>query len=121
MRNYLKPHMRRLMSIGLAGATVFGMGSIAYAAPKPATPQIRIWFGRSDRDRGITREQLRAFNRFLDDHPYLDRRLRRDPVLVNDPDFQADHPELRAWLDDHPYARRALRADPDAFMDVDRY
>jgi hypothetical protein len=76
-------------------------------------------FDRSQDDRGrpdINREELANFNRFLDSHPEIAEQLRRDPSLVDKPDFVKNHPALQTYLQDHPGVREELRQDPNAFM-----
>jgi hypothetical protein len=68
----------------------------------------------------VSREQVRELDRFLDDHPWVERDLRHDPSLVNDGDYLDDHRSLREFLDDHPSIRRALRQDPWAVLRRER-
>src|SRR5260370_25105089 len=69
-----------------------------------------------DRDVDLTRQQLAAFDQFLDSHPELGEQLRKDPSLVNNDDFVANHPDLQRYLQDHPEVREDLNQNPNAVM-----
>jgi S1-C subfamily serine protease len=45
---------------------------------------------------------LRDFDKFLDDHPAIVPDLKRDPTLLVDPDYLADHPDLKRFMTAHP-------------------
>ncbi len=68
------------------------------------------------RDRDATRGELANMDRFLDSHPEIAEQLRRDPSLVNDRKFVANHTALQQFLADHPGVRDQLRENPNAFM-----
>jgi hypothetical protein len=63
-----------------------------------------------------TRPQLASLDRFLDDHPEIAEQLRKDPSLVDNKKFVADHPALQAYLQQHSDLRQEIDAHPDAFM-----
>ena len=46
----------------------------------------------------VTRAQLAEFDRFLDQHPGLEKLLIQHPQLLHQPDFLNNHPELRDHL-----------------------
>jgi hypothetical protein len=71
---------------------------------------------RSTSDRDIDHQELRSFNRFLDDHREIGEQLRKDPSLVDNRQFLKDHPVLESYLKDHPAVRQQLQQDPNAFM-----
>ncbi len=73
-----------------------------------------------DHDRDITRRELRNFDRYLDAHPEVAEDLRKNPNLINDPDWVNRHPELKEWLEKHPHAREELKEHPRAFMRRER-
>jgi len=68
----------------------------------------------------ITRGELRNFDAYLDQHPDVARELRRDPSLVNNPDYLKNHPGLREFLENHPGVREELRENPRAFLQRER-
>ena len=78
--------------------------------------------GDRDRDHDTTRGELARFDQFLDGHPEVARELRRDPSLVDNQEYEKNHPELQAYLADHPQIREAIKENPNAFMrEEDRY
>lgn len=80
-------------------------------APEPrATP---------DND-DITRRQVAEMDRFLDGHPEIAEQLRRDPSLINNRGWVAQHPELRDFMQDHPRMADSFRDNPGLFMRDER-
>jgi phage-related protein len=69
-----------------------------------------------DRDADLTHRQLAAFDQFLDSHSEIGGQLRKDPALINNQDFVANHPELQRYLQDHPEVREDLNRNPSAVM-----
>lgn len=63
-------------------------------------------------EKDLTRQELREFDEFLENHHEIDCELKVDPSLVNNPGFLADHPALKEFLEDHPHARAELKAHP---------
>jgi hypothetical protein len=77
---------------------------------------------RGHLDYGITREELASTNRFLESHPEIAEQLRKDPSLIDNQRFVADHPELQQYLQSHPRVSAEFRDHPDVFMhDEERY
>ena len=73
-------------------------------------------------DFGITREELASMDGFLDKHPEIAEQLRRDPSLIDNQRFVADHPALQQYLQEHPRVSAEFRQHPDVFMrDEERY
>jgi len=68
------------------------------------------------RDRDVTHGELANMDRFMDSHPEIAERLRKDPSLVNDKKFEQDHPALQQFLADHPGVREEYKENPNAFM-----
>lgn len=89
-------------------------------AQSPSTPDhdnVR----RAD-DRDANREELANFDRFLDSHREVAEQLRKDPSLVDNPQFVKAHPALQTYLQEHPAVREQLKQNPNAFMrQEDRY
>ncbi len=77
-------------------------------------------FDRSEGDNDITRTELRNFDNYLDKHPETAKELERNPRLVDDPNYMANHPGLKEWLDHHPNSREELKENPKAFMARER-
>jgi len=79
-------------------------------------------YGRQQGDDRITPKELADMNRFLDAHPEIAEQLRKDPSLVDNREWVANHPALQQYLREHPEVADAFRAHPDAFMrDEERY
>src|SRR5215510_3705780 len=58
---------------------------------------------RGQQHSGIeTNEELRDLNNFLNDHPEVVPDLKRDPSLIVDPGYLAQHPQLQELLAAHP-------------------
>ncbi len=71
---------------------------------------------------GITREELASMDNFLDKHPEIAEQLRKDPSLIDNKRFVADHPELQEYLQSHPRVSAEFREHPNVFMrDEERY
>jgi len=68
------------------------------------------------RDNDITRRQLASFDGFLDKHREISEQLRKNPSLVNNPDFVKNHPALETFLQNNPGVREEIRENPNAFM-----
>ncbi len=68
----------------------------------------------------ISRGELRAFDGYLDSHPTIAEQLRRDPSLINDPNYLKANPGLRDFLRDHPNTTRELKETPNYFMQRER-
>jgi hypothetical protein len=74
--------------------------------------------GRPD----ITRAEVVNMNQFLDKHPEVAEQLQKNPKLIDDPKWVANHPALQQFLADHPGVRQQFDEHPYAFMrDEDRY
>jgi hypothetical protein len=77
---------------------------------------------REDRDGDVTRRELANMDQFLDRHPEIAEQLRKDPSLVDNKEFVANHPTLRQFLADHPGVREQYKEHPNAFMrDEERF
>jgi len=108
--------VRRLAGWNCQGVLMFGLGLMfallpasargqQNAATPPSSPQ-----AVSAND--ATREELANFDRFLDDHPILERELGSNPSLVNDPNFVRSEPDLKIFLSHHPAVQAQLQKDP---------
>ena len=68
------------------------------------------------RDNDTTRRELASFDGFLDKHREISEQLRKNPSLVNNPDFVKNHPALETFLQNNPGVRQEIRENPNAFM-----
>ena len=89
------------------------LGAVISAAPARAQSQNTVPTGR---DSDLTRQQLGAFDRFLDSHPEVADQLRKDPSLVNNEEFVENHGDLQQYLQEHPEVREELNQNPSAVM-----
>ncbi len=89
------------------------LGALISVAPARAQSQNPM---PQDRDADLTRQQLAAFDQFLDNHPELAEQLRKDPSLVNNQEFVEKHPDLQTYLQAHPEVREDLNQNPNAVM-----
>jgi len=64
----------------------------------------------------ISENDLRSFERYLDEHWETAQELYRNPDLINDREYVRDHTALRNWLEDHPEAAREIRENPRAVL-----
>lgn len=60
--------------------------------------------------------EINNFNYFLNSHPQVAQQLRRNPGLVDNAAYLAQHPELHSFLADHDQLRRAIQTHPGEFM-----
>jgi hypothetical protein len=98
--------------VWLALLTLLWAAIPAVAQTQTTSPQAQA----QSQDNDATRHQLADFDRFLDSHPEIGEQLKRDPGLVNDQKFAADHPALRRFLAEHPQVREQYQENPRAFM-----
>lgn len=54
--------------------------------------------------------ELKTFEKFLDDHPSIAADLNKDPSLVDNPNYLAQHPELQEFLSKHAGLRDEILA-----------
>jgi len=106
------PMKRFLPAIQYSLATL-ALGALLSAAPASAQSQTTA---PPDRDADLTRQQLAAFDQFLDNHPELAEQIRKDPSSVNNREFVEGHPDLQRYLQDHPEVREDLAQNPNAVM-----
>jgi hypothetical protein len=71
-----------------------------------------------DHDAGRDRDQrdVANFDRFLDGHREISEQVRKDPSLLDNPEFVRNHPALESYFRDNPGVRDEIRQDPRAFM-----
>jgi hypothetical protein len=58
---------------------------------------------------------LNGTDKYLEQHPKEAEALRKDPNLVNDPAYMAQHPNLQSYLARHPDVKQEWQAHPGAF------
>lgn len=75
-------------------------------------------FERSGND--VDRAELARADAFFDKHPNLYNELKKDPRLVDDPNFMAKHPEFKEFLTQHPELRSDIKSHPKTFLSKER-
>ncbi len=68
----------------------------------------------------ISRGELASADNYLDRHPEVARQLQKDPRLIDNPNYLAQHPELQSYLRSHPEARQDWKQHPYAFEKRER-
>lgn len=99
------------------GALVLGMGLTlgSMSAVAQTTPPADRTEKQMD-----TQHAMHTWGEFLGQHPELREQLNKNPKLVNDPSFQAQHPDLQKFMNDHPGISDGLKKNPDAMMKRER-
>ncbi len=95
----MRKPLRIISSVVLLGALAFVSSAAIAQLPNPDANQL-------PRDN---------FNRFLNSHTYVASELAKNPSLVNDPKFLADHPGLQNFLATHPRIRAQVQQAPGTF------
>ena len=88
---------RRTYAWILAAAMVLGLSAVSYAQQP-------------------TNSEVRNFDQYLDKHQDVRNDLTKNPSLVDDANYLAKHPHLKAFLEQHPNTRQQLKANPGAFL-----
>src|SRR2546425_10304653 len=102
----LKP-LHHFLLLLLAVGLVFGLAALSSAAQAQPQSQTQAQSGSQSQtqaqaaktDNDITRRELRNFDQFLDSHPEVAEALRKDPNLINNPNWVSKHHELKDWLE----------------------
>ena len=92
-------------------------GGMLVAAPASLRAQTMT---APDRDDVVTRQQLAAFDSFLDSHPEIAEQLRSNQSLVNNEEFVENHGALQQYLQQHPEVREEISQNPNGFMRQER-
>jgi hypothetical protein len=66
-----------------------------------------------DRDR---HGEMASFGQFLGGHTTIADQISRNPSLVSNQEYMANHPDLQAYLDSHPAAQAELKQNPESFI-----
>jgi hypothetical protein len=90
--------------------------------PNQPLPPDRVGPKQPTRDDDITRRDVADMDHFLDEHPEIAQQLRKDPSLIDNRQWVANHPALQEYLQNHPQISATFRANPNLFMrDEERY
>ena len=69
---------------------------------------------------GQHHEYVEHLDDYFDAHPDVRQALNRNPRLIDNAQFVANHPDLRDYLQKHPETREAFRRHPRYFMHRER-
>ena len=92
----------------VAVAALAAIISSAIAVPALAGPRAA--------DPDITRQEVAAFDAYLDQHSTLARQLQANPALVDNEEFVEHHRDFADFMQDHPRIREELREHPGQFV-----
>src|SRR5580700_334659 len=67
-------------------------------------------------DHDTTSRELASFDSFMDGHPEIAEQIRKDPSLVRNQEFVANHPDLQRYLQQHPNVQEEISENPNSFM-----
>src|SRR6516162_176532 len=101
---------RTSQSLTLALLLVVGLTPMAMAQQPTTTPSAPP----------VNNGEMDNFSQFLLNHPNVANQLKQNPSLINDPNFQAQHPQLQTFLKNHPGAAQQAQADPTRFVNETR-
>src|SRR5215472_5915165 len=100
---------------GMLGiALLLALSAGATALPAPQSPQ-------ENQNPDLTRQELAAFDRFVDQHPDVAKQLHNNPSVSGNEEFLENHAHLRDFLDDHPEVREEITATPGPFLHPDEH
>jgi len=92
----------------------------AAAAKNPKALMNRVErFEKSGRD--IPKADLRAFDKFLDQHSPIEKDIRKDPSLLTNASYLKSHPELQSFLAAHPGIQQEITEHPRAFVNAENH
>lgn len=66
------------------------------------------------------RQAMNRTDSYLTKHPEMAKELNKNPGLINDPKYLADHPSLNNYLKEHPGAAKEWQDHPQAYADAAR-
>ncbi len=68
----------------------------------------------------VTPAQVAEFDRFLDQHPRMEKLLAQHPQLLRHPDFHKNYPELHEYMKRHPGINRSDELKSGGFRKRER-
>jgi len=107
--------MHRLFHLRLAvgvGAALLGLPALPARGDDGAPVRPPAAAAPAPAERG----DLLRLEVFLDQHPFVEARLRENPNLVNDPAFRRNHPVFAEFVARHPGFLAELAASPRWFI-----
>ena len=95
-----------------------GLSAAATNNPKALMKRVER-FERSGRD--IPKADLAAFDKFLDQHSAIAKDIRKDPSLLTNATYLANHPELKSFLTANPGIQQEIAEHPRAFVNAEHH
>ncbi len=92
--------MRRRIALYVMLACAFPLVVFAQAAPKAAQK---------------TQSELPKFKAFIEQHPRALEELKKDPSLIEKPEFAKSHRVVGQYLAAHPNVKKEVMANPKFF------
>lgn len=68
----------------------------------------------------IDGREIGQMDQFLDEHPDTKHSLKQNPLLINDSNYLAQHPELGLFLNAHPRMREDFSEHPERFVQPEK-
>jgi len=106
---------RTFESLTLAVLLAVGLTPMAMAQQPNTTPP-----NNTPSTPPVNRTEMDNFSQFLLNHPGVAQQLQQNPALINDPNFQAQHPQLQTFLKNHPGVVQQVQANPTRFVNDTR-
>jgi hypothetical protein len=100
---------------------MFAQSTTTPSAPI-ATPSTPIASTPPANDKSVRQEDQETFDQFnrdLSKNPALEKQIRDNPSLLNNPQFLASHPQLNKFLQDHPSFANAVKENPGDVLHKD--
>jgi hypothetical protein len=72
--------------------------------------------GQPAENPGSRHQTMEEFDRWKQKNPETREELRKDPSLMNNPEYLAKHPELQKFMDEHPNFKKAAKKNPERLM-----
>jgi hypothetical protein len=105
------------------GLKAFLSGNTAISAAAAKDPKALInrleRFEKSGRD--IPKAQLSAFDKFLDQNPSIEKDIHKNPSLLTNTTYLANHPALQSFLSANPDIQQEIVEHPRTFMNAENH
>ena len=97
--------------------TIISAALLSAALSAPMIAQASpTYYPPANTEYGEHHPYVEGFDNYFDSHPDVRGELARNPRLIDDPAYMANHPELREYMHNHPREAEVYRSHPDRFM-----
>lgn len=114
MLNVSPKLLKHIAAVGTLTAFTW-MGTALAQTPTPSSPEASP-SGQASPMAGPTNGQTDSMERYLNNHPKEAEELHKDPSLINNPQWLAQHPTVKSWMDKHPNVRQDAIRNPNNFV-----